>query len=172
MQGFPVHHQLWKLAQIHVHWVSDAIQLSHPLSSHYLILCHPILLHALLDCKEILVKLIKIESESDITQSCPTLCDPMECSLPCSSIHGIFQARVLEWIAISFSRGSSGPRDWTWVSHITGRHFTIWATREDKGTLIVLRETSCNKIVRTHRFVLNISQRMEPEGIFRQLPVL
>ena len=130
MQGFPVHHQLWKLAPIHVHWVSDAIQLSHPLSSHYLILCHPILLHALLDCKEILVKLIKIESESDITQSCPTLCDPMECSLPCSSIHGIFQARVLEWIAISFSRGSSGPRDWTWVSHITGRHFTIWATRE------------------------------------------
>ena len=44
MQGFPVHHQLRKLAQIHVHWVGDAIQLSHPLSSHYLILCHPILL--------------------------------------------------------------------------------------------------------------------------------
>ena len=43
----------------------------------------------------------------EVTQSCPTLCDPMDCSLPGSSVHGIFQARVLEWVAISFSRGSS-----------------------------------------------------------------
>ena len=42
----------------------------------------------------------------------------------------IFQARVLEWIAISFSRGSSPPRNWTWVSRIAGRHLTVWATRE------------------------------------------
>ena len=49
-----------------------------------------------------------------------------------SSVHGIFQARVLEWVAISFSRGSSQPRDRTWVSPIVGRHFTIWATREVK----------------------------------------
>ena len=42
-----------------------------------------------------------------VAQSCPTLCDPMDCSLPHSSVHGIFQARVLEWVAISFSRGSS-----------------------------------------------------------------
>ena len=55
---------------------------------------------------------------------------PMDCSLPGSSIHGIFQARVLEWIAVSFSRVSSRPRDWTRVSHIAGRCFTIWATRE------------------------------------------
>ena len=54
----------------------------------------------------------------------------MDCRLPQSSIHGIFQARVLEWVAISFSRGSSWPRDRTWVSHIIGRHFTIWVTRE------------------------------------------
>ena len=54
----------------------------------------------------------------------------MDGSLPRSSIHGIFQAKVLEWVAISFSRGSSQPRDQTWVSHIVGRHFTIWATRE------------------------------------------
>ena len=47
------------------------------------------------------------ESESEVTQSCPTLCDPMDCSLPGSSVHGIFQARILEWVAISFSRGSS-----------------------------------------------------------------
>jgi len=55
---------------------------------------------------------------------------PIDCSLPGSSIHGIFQARILEWVAISFSRGSSQSRDWTWVSRIAGRHFTVWATRE------------------------------------------
>ena len=64
------------------------------------------------------------ETVSEVTQSCPTLCDPMDCSLPGSSIHGIFQARVLEWVAISFSRRSSRPRDWTQVSHVVDRHFT------------------------------------------------
>ena len=59
-----------------------------------------------------------------------TLCNPVDCSPPGSSIHGIFQARVLEWIAISFFRGSSWPRDWTQVSLIAGRCFTIWAIRE------------------------------------------
>ena len=49
------------------------------------------------------------------------LCNPMDCSLPGSSIHGIFQARILEWVAISFSRRSSLPRDWTQVSLIVGR---------------------------------------------------
>ena len=58
----------------------------------------------------------KCESESEVAQSCPTLCDPMACSLPGSSIHGIFQARVLEWGAIAFSRGSSRPRDRSQVS--------------------------------------------------------
>ena len=57
------------------------------------------------------------KSESEVTQSCPTLCDPMDCSLPGSSIHGILQARVLEWVTISFSRGSSRPRDWTGLLH-------------------------------------------------------
>ena len=50
-------------------------------------------------------------SESEVTQSYPTLCDPIDCSLPGSSVHEIFQATVLEWIAISFSRGSFQPRD-------------------------------------------------------------
>ena len=49
--------------------------------------------------------------ESEVAQSCPTLCDPMDCSLPGSSVHGIFKVRVLEWGAVSFSRGSSQPRD-------------------------------------------------------------
>ena len=55
---------------------------------------------------------------SEVTQSCPTLCDPMDCSLPGSSIHGIFQAKVLEWVAIAFSRGSSQPRTRTHISCI------------------------------------------------------
>ena len=67
--------------------------------------------------------------ESEVAQSCLTLCDPVDCSLPGSTIHGILQARILEWVAISFSRGSSRPRDWTWVSRIGGRCFNLWATR-------------------------------------------
>ena len=58
-------------------------------------------------------------------------CNCMDCSLPSFSVHGIFQARVPEWIAISFSRISSQPRDRTQVSHITGRRFTLWASRKD-----------------------------------------
>ena len=68
--------------------------------------------------------------ESEVAQSCLTLCDPMDSSPPGSSVHGIFQAWILEWVAISFSRGSSWPRDWTRVSCIVGRCFTVWATRE------------------------------------------
>ena len=56
---------------------------------------------------------------------------PMDCSPPSSSIHGILQARILEWVVISFSRGSSRPRDRTQVSCIVGRRFNLWATRED-----------------------------------------
>ena len=109
-------------------------------------------------------------SQSEVAQSCLTPSDPMDCSLPGSSVHGIFQVRVLEWgaiafsnnkwyvqnstcipmdssllsssvhgifqaivlewIAISFSRGSSQPKDRTWVSGIIDRHYTVWATRE------------------------------------------
>ena len=70
-----------------------------------------------------------IESESEVAQSCLTLCDPMDCSPPGSCIHGILQARILEWVAISFSR-SSLPRDRTQVSSIGGRRFNLWATKE------------------------------------------
>ena len=68
--------------------------------------------------------------KTEVAQACLTLCNPMDHSIPVSSVHGIFQARVLEWVAISFSRGSYWPRDRTRVSHIAGRRFTIWATRE------------------------------------------
>ena len=63
-------------------------------------------------------------------QSCPTVCDPVDYSPPGSSVHGILQARILKWVAISFLRGSSPPRDLTQVSHIAGRRFKLWATRE------------------------------------------
>ena len=71
-------------------------------------------------------KKVKVKSLSRV----PTLCDPVDCSLPGFSVHGILQARVLEWVAISFSRGSSRPRDQTLVSCIAGRRFNLWATRE------------------------------------------
>ena len=65
-----------------------------------------------------------------VIQLCPTLWDPIDCSPTGSFVHGIFQARILEWFAISFSRGSSWPRIQTWVSCIAGRFFIVWATRE------------------------------------------
>ena len=65
-----------------------------------------------------------------VTQSCLTVCNPMGCSPTGSSVHGILQARILEWIAIPFSWVSSWPRDWTQVSHIAGRFLTIWATQQ------------------------------------------
>ena len=66
---------------------------------------------------------------SKVSQSCLTLWDPMKSSLPGSSVHRIFQARILEWVAISFSRRSSQTRDWTRVSRIVGRCFTIWVSK-------------------------------------------
>ena len=90
----------------HVHWVCDAIQPFHPLLSS-----SPPAFNI-------------SQHQVKVTQLCPTLCDSME------SVHLIVQANILEWDAISFSRGSSQPRDWSQVFHIAGRFFTIWATRE------------------------------------------
>ena len=74
----------------------------------------------------------KIPTGKDVhaksSQSCPALCDPIDCSPPGSSVHGILQARTLEWVAISSSRGSSQPRDW-WASlALVGVFFTSSAT--------------------------------------------
>ena len=77
-----------------------------------------------------------------VSQSCLTLCDPMGYSPPGSSVHGILWTRILEWVAISFSRGSSWLRDWNCVSCIAGRFFTIWATREGP-------EGSCQGLIGT-----------------------
>ena len=88
-----------------------------------------------------------------VIQLCLTLCDPLDCSPPGSSVHGILQARILEWVVIHFSRGSSQPReDQTWVSHIAGRFFTIWATRE--ATNIALGEIKCVWLSIWHEYEL------------------
>ena len=65
-----------------------------------------------------------------VAQSCPTLCNPLDCIPPGSPVHGILQARILEWVAMPFSRGSSQPRDQPQVSCIAGRFLINWATRE------------------------------------------
>ena len=80
---------------------------------------------------------------SVISLSCLTLCDPLDCSPPGSSVYGILQARILEWIAMPFSRGASWPRDWTWVAHIADRFFTVWATGEaPSNELLFLKSLS------------------------------
>ena len=74
-------------------------------------------------------------------QLCPTLCDPMDCSLPGSSVCGILQARILEWVAISSSRGSSRPRDGNQVSCIIGGSSSVRATKE-RGINVIRRPLS------------------------------
>ena len=72
-----------------------------------------------------------------VTQSCLSLCNPMD-----YTVHGILQARILEWVAISFSRGSSQPRDRTQVYHIAGRFFTSWAIREAQSYEVIKKGLS------------------------------
>ena len=81
-----------------------------------------------------------------VTKSCLTLCAPMDCSLLCFSVREILQARTLEWVAISFSRGSSQPRDWTQVSCIPGGFSTNWATREAQFMWLFKHKNNNNKI--------------------------
>ena len=89
----------------------------------------------------------KKKMEVLVTQLCLTFCDPKDYNLPGSSVHGILQARILEWVAITFSRGSSQPRHRTQVSHIAGRFFTIWATREAPSFLQL-----CHQLLRINSF--------------------
>ena len=73
-----------------------------------------------------------------VAKSCPTLWDPMNCSLPDSSDHGILQTRILVWVAIPFSGGSSQSRDGTQVSCFTGRYFTLWAPKWVSDLLLIV----------------------------------
>ena len=80
----------------------------------------------------------KLKMKGLVTQSCPTLCDPMDHNPPGSSVQWILQARILEWVAIPFSRGSSHTRDQTQVSYIAREFFTAWTTRTKKMTRYTL----------------------------------
>ena len=83
--------------------------------------------------------------KAKVTQSCLTLCDPIDHNLPGSSVHGILQARILEWVAVPFSRGYSQLRDQAQVSCIAGRFFTIWTIQKmSKG------ERKCQSICPTN----------------------
>ena len=99
-----------------------------------------------------------------VAQSYPTLCDPMDCSLPDAYVHGILQARILEWVAISFSRGTSKPRDWTRVSCITGRFFMVWATWEACWKKVKVLVTQLCPTLDIHLFIhsLDTSNSCEP----------
>ena len=118
------------------------------------------------------------QSESEFAQSCPTLCDPMDCSLPGSSVHGILQARVLEWVAISFSRGSSQPRDRTQVSRTAGRRFTIWATREAPFQILTISTFPIAakiilRILYNHsKFTFPITLTFTLSGLEWEIPIL
>ena len=84
----------------------------------------PVWLHlsaSVLQMRDVYILVISVWKWSEITQSCPTLCNPVNCSPPGSSVLGILQPRILEWVAISFSRGTSQPRNRTQVSYIAGR---------------------------------------------------
>ena len=101
-----------------------------------------------------------------VAQSCPTLCDPMDCNPPDSSVHGIFQIRILELVVIPFSRGSSHPRDWTWVSRIMGRFFTA----EQPGKCLVIYlglSLPLEKAMAPHSNTLawKIPRTEEPDGL-------
>ena len=122
--------ELWKLRGLHHTSVNPSGTKKSPGSWFYLPRTptkHP-------DCTVEEVDLpsthTKSEVKMSVAQSCLTLCDPMDCSPPGSSVHGILQARILEWAAFSFSRGSPWPRDEAQVSYVAGRFFTLWATRE------------------------------------------
>ena len=104
------------------------------------------------------------KKESEVTQSCLTLCNPMDCSLRGPSIDGIFQARILEWVAISFSGVFAQPRDRTRVSHTAGRLFTNWTTRKAQNN-----EVNChNKKKIEHPFSLPIKVSQYYKIIYAQ----
>ena len=96
-------------------------------------------------CCHFLLQCMKVKSQSEVTQSCPTLCNPMDCSWPGSSVRGILQARILEWVAMPSSRESSQPGDQTQVSCTAGRLYHL--SHQGSPRLFTLPITSfCEKV--------------------------
>ena len=91
-----------------------------------------------------------------VTQWYLALCDTMDCRLPGSSVHGILQARILEWMAGPLSRGSSQPRDPTQVSLIASRFFTVWATRESQEYCLFLISSASTRSLPFLSFIVCI----------------
>ena len=115
--------------------VSENIQLSkdlfHQIPGAQSASLHPELPQGVLkvdSCSSTVCNLCRKNEWMQVTRPCPTRCHPMDYSLPGFSVHGIFQAGIPEWVAISFSKGSFWPRDWTQVSFYAGIFFTLWAT--------------------------------------------
>ena len=103
-------------------------------------------------------RLTPLRREVQVVQLCLTFCNPMDRSLPGTSVHGILQARILAWVAIPFSRGSSWPRDWSQVSDIVSRLSTLWAPREGHALapqcLTLGQEDLLEEWVATHSSIL------------------
>ena len=142
--GLPVHRQLPRV-------YSNSCPLSrwcHPTISSSLVLSFfPFRLQSFpasgsFLMSQLFARCFEIESKKCYWFSHVWLCDHMGCSPPGSSVHGILQARILEWVAIPFSRESSRPRGWTQASRIPGRFSTIWATREAHFNFICLMKFS------------------------------
>ena len=114
------------------------------------------------------------KSAMSIAQLCPTVCDPTDSSPPGFSVHGILQARILEWIAIPFCRGSSQPRDQTGVSHVAGRFFIVWANREAPKSATLQFFKKCDQfsptIASTSLFSTEVNLPSQP--FHRQLPLI
>ena len=111
--------------------------------------------------KKILLLDLRMKVRVLVTSSCLTLCDPLDCSPPGSSVRGILQARIPEWLAIPFPRRSSWPRDRNPVSCIAGRFFTIWAIRpkndECWNSLTIKKKKKRNSLTTSINFSLHFT---------------
>ena len=128
--------------------------------------------------------MLSMKVKVKVAQSCPTLCNHMDCSLPGSSAHGILQARILQWVAIPFSRESSQPRDRTQVSHIAGGFFTLWATREAMFSIhidtilfniymvSIFSEMICSYMFILRKIILNLKSENGSTLILPELTIL
>ena len=113
-------------------------------------------------CSALLVIVCSVK----LLQSCPTLCDPMDCGLPGFSVHGILQARILEWVAMPLSRGSSLPRDQTCVSYVSYIGRKVLYHQHHPGSPLVIQFSSVNQSSLTLRDPMDCSM----PGFHHQLP--
>ena len=128
-----VRHHRWQPTRLHHPW--DSPGKNTGVGCHFLLQC------------------MKVKSESEVTQSHPTLCDPMDCSLPGSAVHGIFQARVLEWVAIAFSDLIFTPRLFLFLLFIyliLIKLFILYWTMANKNIVIVSGEQRRDSAIHIH----------------------